>query len=61
MNLKQIRCKNCKRRLFDGSPGFDIIGNKPKIIEVKCPKCGAINIVNCEIEERVVVRLKNNY
>jgi len=30
MNLKQIRYKNCKRRLFDGTPGFNIINNEPK-------------------------------
>ena len=60
----EIRCKGiykgrpCNRRLFDGLPGFDIISNKPKIIEIKCPKCGAMNIVNCEIEEKVIIRLK---
>ena len=39
-------------------PGFDIKNGESKIIEIKCPRCGVINIVNCEIEEKVIVRLK---
>jgi len=65
MKKIEVRCKGilkdgrpCNRRLFDGSPGFDIIKKEPKIIIIKCPKCGAMNIVNCEIEERVVVKIK---
>jgi len=61
----EVRCKGilkdgraCNRRLFDGSPGFDIITGESKILHLKCPKCGAINIINCEIEERVVVKIK---
>jgi len=44
-------------------PGFNMITNKAKIIEVKCPRCGAMNlisseIVSSEIFEKVIVRLK---
>ena len=64
----EVRCKGtiidkygnkrpCNRRFFIGAPGFDIYG-KPKILELKCPKCGAINIITSKIEEKVVVRLK---
>jgi len=40
-----------------------MITNKAKIIEVKCPRCGAMNlisseIVSSEIFEKVIVRLK---
>ena len=58
MKKIEVRCEHCNRRLFDGSPGFDIINGEPKVIEIKCPKCGATNIINCEIEEKVIVRLK---
>ncbi|MBA7557868.1 hypothetical protein ES705_50646 [subsurface metagenome] len=44
----------CNRRLFYGLPGFDIFSDEPRVIEVKCPKCGAINL----IYEKVIVRLK---
>jgi hypothetical protein len=40
-----------------GSPGFDIYG-KPKEIVVKCSRCGMYNIITCEIEEKVVVKIK---
>ena len=60
----EVRCKGklkdgrpCNRKFFVGSPGFDIRGN-PKEIIVKCPKCGTYNVITCEIEERVVVRVK---
>jgi len=44
--------------LFDGSPGFDIITGEPKILHLKCPKCGAMNLISSEIFEKVMVRLK---
>jgi phage FluMu protein Com len=59
----EIRCVKCGKRIFDGSPGMDYLGI-PKVIELKCPhsylghRCGAINIITCRIEEKVVVRLK---
>jgi hypothetical protein len=42
-----------------GSPGMDYLGI-PKIVEVKCPhsNCGAINIITCRIEEKVMMKLK---
>jgi len=55
---EQIRCKHCNRRLFDGSPGWDIIKKRPKVIEIICPRCGAKNLVSIEMFEKVVVRLK---
>jgi hypothetical protein len=61
----EVRCKGiledgrpCNRRLFDGSPGFDIITGEPKILRLKCPKCGAMNLISSEIFEKVVVRVK---
>jgi len=63
--LEKVRCKGilkngrpCNRRLFDGSPGFDIITGEPKILYLKCPKCGAMNLISSEIFEKVVVRIK---
>ena len=55
----EIRCLKCGKKLFVGSPGMDYLGI-PKIVEVKCPhsNCGAINIITCRIEEKVIVRLK---
>ena len=64
----EVRCKGtyvdkhgnkkpCNRKFFVGSPGFDIYG-KPKEIIVKCPKCGTYNVITCEIEERVIVRVR---
>jgi len=47
INKEQIRCKKCGKRLFDGSPGWDI-----------CPRCGTMNTITVELEEKVVVRLK---
>ena len=49
----------CNHKFFIGSPGFDIYG-KPKVIEIKCPKvrCGAINVITCALEEKVIIRLK---
>ena len=44
--------------LIDGSPGFDIVGNESKIIEIKCPKCGTINLISIKMLEEVIVRLK---
>ncbi|WP_083762891.1 Com family DNA-binding transcriptional regulator [Halothermothrix orenii] len=36
--MKQYRCKNCNRRLFDE----ELIKGK---IKIKCPRCGQINIL----------------
>lgn len=55
----EVRCANCNRKLFIGSPGFDIKNGESRTIEIKCPRCNHINIANCEIFERVVVRLKD--
>jgi len=68
MKRIEVRCKGiiidkygnkrpCNRRFFIGAPGFDIYG-KPKILELKCPKCGAINIITTEIEEKLIITLK---
>lgn len=57
MKKEKIRCKQCNRRLFDGSPGYDIIKNRPKKQIVKCPKCGNYNLITSAIEEKVIVRL----
>ena len=54
----EIRCVKCGKRIFDGSPGMDYLGI-PKVIELKCPRCGAINIITCRIEEKVIVRVKD--
>ena len=53
----EVRCANCNRKLFIGSPGLDYF-REPKAVEMKCPRCGAINIIICQIEEKVIVRLK---
>jgi len=29
-----------------------------KIIEIKCPRCGAMNMVTCQIGEKIIVRLE---
>ena len=39
-------------------PGFDIISKEAKIIEIKCPRCGAMNLVISEISGKVIVKLK---
>lgn len=60
----KIRCQGtyrgrvCKKQLFIGSPGFDILTGKPKIQEIKCPRCGAINLIRCEFLENMIVTLK---
>ena len=53
----EVRCIKCNKKLFIGEIGFDIYG-KPKIVEVKCPRCGVVNVITCEIEEKVIVRVK---
>lgn len=58
INKEQIRCKHCGRRLFDGSPGWDILTGKAKEQNCICPRCGEMNIITCEIEEKVIVRVK---
>lgn len=64
INNIEVRCAGtrrdgqpCNRKFFVGSPGFDIHGNS-KEITVKCSKCGTYNIITCEIEEKVIVKLK---
>lgn len=60
----EVRCKGtyrgepCNRKLVIGIPGFDVITGEAKIIEIKCPRCGATNLISSEMFERVVVRLK---
>ena len=58
MKKEQIRCKHCDRRLFDGSPGWDIISKNPKVLRIKCSKCGNINLVSTKLFEKVIVRLE---
>jgi phage FluMu protein Com len=58
MKKIEVRCANCNRKLFIGSPGFNIKNGESRTIEIKCPRCNHINIINCEIEEKVVVRIK---
>jgi len=64
MKLEKIRCKGtyrgepCLRRLFDGSPGFDIFSNRPKEQVIICPRCGAKNLVSVNLLGKVIVRLK---
>ena len=58
-----IRCKGiyrgepCNRRLFDGSPGFDVFSDNPKEQCIICPRCGATNLVSVKIFEEVIVKL----
>jgi len=49
---------SCNRRLFYGLPGFNIFSDEPRILYLKCPKCGSINIIYSEVKGEVVVRLK---
>jgi len=58
IDKEQIRCKKCGKRLFDGSPGWDILTGKAKEIEIVCLRCGTMNTITVELEEKVVVRLK---
>jgi iron complex transport system substrate-binding protein len=39
MTLKQIKCRKCKKMLFRG---------QVVEVEIKCPKCGHIQIINGE-------------
>jgi len=55
---EQIRCKKCGKRLFDGSPGWDILTGKAKEQDIICPRCGTMNTITVELEEKVIVRLK---
>jgi len=54
----EVRCKKCNRKLFIGSPGFNIKNGESKEIKIKCPRCHCINIINCEIEEKIIIKLK---
>jgi len=63
-NEIEVRCvgtmkdgRPCNHKFFAGSPGFDIYG-KPKVIVTKCPKCKNFIEITCEIEEKVIVRVK---
>lgn len=51
------RGEPCNRKLFIGSPGFDIKG-EPKIIKIKCPRCRTINLVSSEIKEEIIVKIE---
>ena len=62
--MEKIRCpghhedgRPCNKWLILGSPGFDIYG-KPKRQEIKCKSCKQTIVITCEIEERVIVRVK---
>ena len=39
-------------------PRFDMISKEAKIIEIKCPRCGAINLVISKISGNIIVELK---
>ena len=63
-NEIEVRCvgimkdgRPCNHKFFVGSPGFDIYG-KPKVIVTKCPKCKNYIVITCEIEEKVIVRVR---
>lgn len=43
--------------MFDGSPGFEIMSDKPKEQYIICPKCGAMNLVSVKMFEKVTVKL----
>jgi len=58
-SMEQVRCAKCGRRLYDGSPGWDILTGKTKEQECICPRCGEMNIITCEIKEKVIVRVKD--
>ena len=47
----------CNHKFFVGSPGFDIYG-KPMVLVTKCPECKIFIVITCEIEEKVIVRVK---
>jgi len=57
INKEQIRCKKCGKRLFDGSPGWDLLTGKAKEQDIICPRCGEMNTITVELEERIVVKL----
>jgi len=64
INDIEVRCQGvlkngrpCNRKFFVGSPGFDVFGKQKEIV-VKCSKCGTYNIITCEIEEKVIVKVK---
>jgi len=49
--MKWIRCKKCRRKLFKG---------EIKEIEIKCPKCGYVQILNGSKEKTVDILYKKN-
>ena len=62
--MEKIKCpgyydngRPCNHWLILGSPGFDIQGN-PKKQEIKCNHCKNFIEITCEIEEKVIVRVK---
>ena len=55
--MEQVRCKKCGKRLFDGSPGWDIVNGKPKTLYIICPRCGKMNTITCEMKELTIVKL----
>ncbi len=62
--LQEIRCqgthkgKPCNRRLFIGEPGFDKITGEPKILYLKCSKCGTVNLVYSGEFGEIIVKIK---
>ena len=56
IDKEQIRCKKCGKRLFDGSPGWDIITGKAKEQNIICPRCGEMNTITVKIKEIVIVK-----
>ncbi|MBU0995383.1 MAG: Com family DNA-binding transcriptional regulator [Proteobacteria bacterium] len=50
MNCKtENRCMSCKKLLFKGTPGH---------IEIKCPRCGSINIYSEPPEGQININNK---
>ena len=58
MKRIEVRCARCGRKLFFLLPEGSTEGSPA--IEIKCPKdrCEAINIINYQDPENIIVRLK---
>jgi len=57
--LPEIRCQKCNKLLLAGVPGYDFLG-KAKILEVKCPRCGAMNLISIKVIEEIKIELKGD-